>query len=315
MSSMADRSEGLRWTGVELRHLLTLRTVVEQGSFAAAARELGYSQPAVSQQIATLERLTGSPLLKRRAGARSVALTAAGERVLRHGRAILARAQAADAELRALQTGGAGPVRLGTIPSIGARVVPQLIQRLSDTAPGVDVELVEHQHDHHLLGRLEAGALDLTFAFAPLPDGPFEATKLLEDPYVLLVARDTPPAGSTRPITLRGLAKLPLIVCSQSDTVETFCRAHGIAAQIRYRIDDNETLVGLAAAGLGAALVPRLAADPARSDVVAVELAVTPSPRIVLLARHRDREVPAAALQVEDAARDACAAIGAATLG
>jgi molybdate transport repressor ModE-like protein len=302
----------LRWTGVELRHLLTLRTVVEQGSLAAAARELGYSQPAVSQQVATLERLVGSPLLQRRAGARSVALTAAGERVLRHGRAILARAQAADAELRALETGAAGPIRLGTIPSIGARVVPQLILRLGDAAPGVDVRLVERHDDHDLLQRLEEGELDLTFAFAPLPDGPFEATELLHDPYVLLVARDAPEARAARPITLRRLATLPLIVCSQSNTVETFCRAHGMAAQIRYRIDDNETLVGLAAAGLGAALVPRLAADPARGDVTAVPLAVRPSPRIVLLARHADRDMPAAAAQVADAARHVCAPLGAA---
>ncbi len=308
--SMADITDGFRWVGVELRHLVALKTVADEGSVAAAARKLGYSQPAVSQQLATLEKLIGSRLVERRAGGREVALTEAGRRVLRHGDAMLARAQAADAELRALQAGRVGTLRLGTIPSIGARIVPQLLRRYAERVPEVDIQLVEDAWDERLLDRLEAGELELTFAFPPLRDGPFDSVELMRDPYVLLVAADSRLATTKRPLALRRLADLPLIVCSQSDAADAFCQAHGIAAQIRYRIDDNETLVGLAAAGIGAALLPRLAVDPSREDVVQVELAAKPPPRIVAIAWHRDREQTEPARTLVEVAQQLCADLG-----
>ena len=93
-----------------------------------------------------------------------------------------------------------------------------------------------------------------------------------------------------------------MLVCSQSDAADAYCRAQGIAAQVRRRIDDNETLVGLAAAGLGAALLPRLAVDTRRDDVVPIQLAVEPPPRIVLLAWHAARELSPATRQLLEAA-------------
>jgi DNA-binding transcriptional LysR family regulator len=303
---MTDISDGFRWVGVELRHLVALKAAAEERSLAAAGRKLGYSQPAVSQQLATLEKLVGSRLVDRQAGAREVTLTEAGRRVLRHGGAILARAHAADAELRALQEGAVGTLRLGTIPSIGARLVPQLLRDLSARVPGVDVQLVEDGWDDRLLDRIEAGELELTFGFLPLRDGPFDSVELLRDPYVLLVATDSPLAKARRPLQLGRLEEVPLIVCSQSQAADAFCQAHGIAAQVRFRIDDNATLVGLAAAGLGAALLPRLAVDPARRDVVQVELATKPPPRIIVLAWHSDRELSEAARALLDVSATIC---------
>jgi molybdate transport repressor ModE-like protein len=301
---MAARSNGLRWAGVEFRHLVTLETVAEEGSLAGAARVLGYSQPAVSQQVTALERLVGAQLVERRVGGRAVTLTAAGERVLRHGRAMLARAQAADAELRGLRDGTAGTLRLGTVQSVGARIVPDLLRRFASLRPKVDVELIEHGWEERLLERVEAGELELTFAFLPVPEGPFDWVELLRDPYVLLVSADSPLADARRPLPLRRLERMPLIVCSQSEAAEAFCHAHGIAAQVRHRIDDNETLVGLAAAGLGAAIVPRLAVDPGRDDVVQVELAVKPPPRLVALVWHSDREPTAPVRDFVELAQD-----------
>jgi molybdate transport repressor ModE-like protein len=305
--SMIARSEGFRWAGVELRHLITLKTIAEEGSLAGASRKLGYSQPAVSQQVIALEQLVGSRLVERRAGGREAKLTEAGQRVLRHGGAILARAQAADAELRALEAGTVGTLRLGTVASIGARIVPQLLRGFAQRVPNVDVRLVEDGWHERLLDRLEGAELELTFAFPPLREGPFEWIELLTDPYVLLVAANSRLARNRRPLPLRRLADLPLIVCSQSDAADAFCHANGIAAQVRYRIDDNETLVALAAAGMGAALLPRLAVDPARDDVVRIELATKPPPRIVAIAWHSDREKTAAARALVETARAVCA--------
>jgi molybdate transport repressor ModE-like protein len=298
-------TDSFRWAGVELRHLLALRAIVEEGSLAAAARRLGYSQPAVTQQLVAFEHLIGATLVERRAGARSVAMTDVGSRVLRHARAILAQAQAADAELRELEDGATGTLFLGTTASTGARIVPNLLRELAEVAPGINVELIEDGWDTHLLDKLEAGDADLVFAFLPLRRGAFSHIEVFRDPYVLLVAADAP-ITSTRPLTLARLARLPLIVCSQSTAAEAFCEANGFAAQIRYRIDDNETLLGLAAAGLGVALVPRLAVGSERSDVRTVELAVKPPARIIALVWHKDRELQQAARTVVEVARTVC---------
>jgi molybdate transport repressor ModE-like protein len=282
--------------------------VAEEGSVAAAARRLGYSQPGVSQQLATLERLLESRLVERRPGAREATLTEAGRLVLRHGAAMLGRAQAADADLRQLQGGSVGRLRLGIFPSVGARVVPPLLQRLAENWPQVDVLLVEDSSDRRLLEQVEAAELDLAFAMLPLADGPFDAVEVLRDPYVVLLAADSPIAKRTRALGPRELGELPLIGFRHSQAYpEAFLRAHGIAARIRFRIDDNETLVGLVAAGMGAALVPRLTVDPAREDVVQLEIAAKLPPRLIAIAWHRDRERTQAATDLVELARALCA--------
>ena len=304
---MTDISDGFRWHGVELRHLVALKAVAAEGTLAAAARKLGYSQSAISQQLMALERFVGCRLVARQPGAREVTLTEAGQRVLRHGEAILARALAADAELRALAAGSAGRLRLGTNASIGARVVPELLRRYAELVPDIVVDLVEDGWDSNLLDHIEAGDVDLTFAFRPLRNGPFESVELMHDPYVLVMAADSPWACAERPLTIAELEEVPIIVCSQSDAVDAFCRAHGIAAEIRYRIDDNETLLGLAAAGLGAAWLPRLAVDPARGDITQVELEIEPPQRVVVLVWHRDRALTDAERGLIELAGSVCA--------
>jgi molybdate transport repressor ModE-like protein len=281
--------------------------VADEGSVAAAARRLGYSQPGVSQQLAMLERLLESRLVERRPGAREASLTEAGRLVLRHGAALLARAQAADADLRELQTGALGTLRLGVFPSVGARVVPPLLRRFAELWPQVDVVLVEDASDRRLLEQVEAAELDLAFAMLPLGGGPFTAVEVLRDPYVLLLAADSPMADRTRAFGPRELGELPLIGFRHSQAYpEAFLQAHGIATRIRFRIDDNETLVGLVAAGMGAALVPRLTVDPARDDVVQLEISSKLPPRLIAIAWHRDRDLTQAALDLVEIGRALC---------
>jgi molybdate transport repressor ModE-like protein len=305
-----DITESFRWTGVELRHLIALRAVADEGSVAAAARRLGYSQPGVSQQLAALERLLESRLVERRPGAREATLTEAGRLVLRHGAALLARAQAADADLHELQSGTVGTLRLGLFPSVGARLVPPLLRRLAEDWPQVDVLLVEDASDRRLLEQVEAAELDLAFAMLPLGDGPFTAVEVLCDPYVVLLAADSPIAEGRRALGARELGELPLIGFRHSQAYpEAFLRAHGITARVRFRIDDNETLVGLVAGGMGAALVPRLTVDPAREDVVQLEIAAKLPPRLIAIAWHRDRERGQAAAALVEIARALCAEV------
>jgi molybdate transport repressor ModE-like protein len=301
---VTDIKESFRWAGVELRHLIALRAVADEGSVAAAARRLGYSQPGVSQQLAALERLLESRLVERRPGSREASLTEAGRLVLRHGAALLARARAADADLRELQNGALGTLRLGVFPSVGARVVPPLLRRLAEKWPEVDVLLVEEASDRRLLEQVEAAELDLAFAMLPLEEGPFTAAEVLRDPYVVLIPANSPLAERTRPLGPRELGELPLIGFRHHQGYpEAFLRAHGIAARVRFRIDDNETLVGLVAGGLGVALVPRLAVDPARKDVVQLEISAKLPPRLIAIAWHRDRVLAPAAADLVEVAR------------
>src|SRR3954466_4694910 len=113
-----------RWLGVELRHFAALEAVGRTRSFGAAARELGYTQSAVSQQIAHLERQIGQRLVDRPGGPRPVDLTDAGRLLLRHADAIVAQMDAAQADMAAFAEGAAGPLRVGIPQSVGAPLPP-----------------------------------------------------------------------------------------------------------------------------------------------------------------------------------------------
>lgn len=164
-----------RRLGVELRHLAALRAIGAEGSFGRAARRLGYTQSAVSQQIATLERLVGERLVERPGGPRPVSLTEAGRLLGRHAEAIVARLEAARADLEALGQGAAGTLRVGTYQSVGRWILPTVLRRFSGAWPRVELRLLESSGDADLPAAVERGELDLTFADRPLVDGPFDA--------------------------------------------------------------------------------------------------------------------------------------------
>src|SRR5918912_864150 len=149
-----------RWLGIELRHLTALEAVGREGSFGRAAKSLGYTQSAVSQQIAALERIVGARLVDRPGGPRPVSLTGAGELLLRHAEAIVARLSAAQADMAALAEGEAGPLRVGIFQSVGARVLPELMRRFSEAWPLVEIQLTESASDSDLLAAVERGELD-----------------------------------------------------------------------------------------------------------------------------------------------------------
>src|SRR5216110_555835 len=145
-----------RWLGIELRHLTALEAVAREGSFGRAATSLGYTQSAVSQQIAALERIVGAKLVERPGGPRPISLTEAGELLLRHAQSIVARLQAAQADLEALRSGEAGTLRVGTFQSVGARVLPEVMRRFTAAWPAVDV-LLDELNDDNVEFALERG--------------------------------------------------------------------------------------------------------------------------------------------------------------
>src|SRR5246127_340630 len=120
-----------QWFGVEIRHLAALQAIAAERSFGRAAARLGYTQSAVSQQIATLERIVGEQLVERPGGPRPVSLTEAGTLLLRHAESIVARLQAAQADLRALRAGEVGVLSVGSFQSAGSRLLPEIMRRFS----------------------------------------------------------------------------------------------------------------------------------------------------------------------------------------
>ncbi len=280
------------WLGLELRHLIALKAIAEEGTFGRAARRLGYTQSAISQQIAMLERIVGRRLIDRPGGPRPVSLTEPGDLLLRHADAIAARLQAAQADLAALDAGDAGPLRIGTYQSVGARVLPELLREFCGEWPQVDITLQESADDRDLLELVERGQLDLSFVVLPLEPGPCEAVELFRDPYVLVVPTGSPLASRDRPPSLRELLDHPLIsnrTCRTNQRVEDRLRQAGREPHIAFRSDDNGTVQGLVAAGVGVAVVPRLTVDETDPAIHVVDLGDRVPPRLIGIAWHRDR--------------------------
>src|SRR5437763_7046593 len=263
------------WLGVELRHFAALQAVAEAGSFGRAAERLGYTQSAISQQVQTLERIVGEKLVERPGGPRPVSLTEAGQLLLRHADSIVARLQAAQADLHALRSGEAGVLRLGTFQSAGARLLPEIMRRFRDQWPQIEVMLEERDSDAELATMVERGELDVAFVLPPFGDAPLETIELLRDPYVLVVARTSELAHAKSPPTLTRIAEEPLIgfrACRSMDPFESALRAAGREPKFAFRTDDNGTVQGLIAAGIGSAVMPRLTVDASDPRITVIEL-------------------------------------------
>ena len=231
--------------------------------------------------------------------------------LLRHADGILARLQAAQADLSALAEGEAGALRVGTYQSVGARVLPELLAEFGTAWPRVEVQLTESTDDGHLLDLVERGELDLSFVILPLPEGPFEVLELMKDPYALVVSAGSPLARRAKAPSLKQVAALPLIgfrQCRSIHLVENRFRDSGLEPRIVFRSDDNGTIQGLVAAGVGAALVPLLAVEHGHAGTAVLPLDVVP-PRLIGIAWHRDRYRSPAALAFVQRARDLCARI------
>jgi DNA-binding transcriptional LysR family regulator len=284
---------------MELLHLRVLREVARRGSISAAADALDYTQPAVSRQLAMLERQTGQALVERTP--RGARLTAAGEALLHHADEILDRVAAAEREMRAISTLGAGSVRLSAFPSTVGSFVPAALRGFRDRYPRVRVafELAEPGPALELLrqGRVDVAVTSLGAAAGPPPG--FRAVPLIEDPMLLALPTDHPLA-ELEEVPIAALAGEALVLgsprtCPDCDVVQAACEEEGFAPNRAYVADDYGATLGLVASGLAVATVPQLALHHPRPDVVVRPLEQRIVRRIVAM-------TPAAA---SGAARDA----------
>lgn len=277
------------WQGIEVRHLAALIALAEEASFHRAARRLGYSQPAVSQQLAALERIVGRQLVNRPRSSHPLTLTEAGERLLVYARAIQTNFTLAEAELGTTT----GPqLRVGTYQTIAAHLLPHVLRELNEADPSIDVVLTDTPGDERLVTHLQEGELDLAFVDLPLRfERGLRTEPLAKDDYVLVLPGDSPRALEGRPIRLQELSGLKLIGFKSSGSTQrivTALRSTGVELQFALRSDDNSMIQGFVTAGFGAALIPSLAAGLLAGNLAVMPFATPLPPRIIGLAWVRE---------------------------
>jgi DNA-binding transcriptional LysR family regulator len=289
-----------------VRELRAMLAIAELGSFRRAAIELGYTQSALSHQVAALETALGRPMFHRPGGRGQIRLTTAGEAVCRRARRVLSEIEAIAADAAEAERGESRRIRVGVSQTSAAVIMPAALQVFRLQHPGVEVVLTDT--DGVSVPRaLGSGVLDLAFTHNPEPDDRIVAVPVVDDSWVILTRRDSPIAGVKRPgfDVLDGLDIVAWTLRWHAQAeLEAAWQRLGIAPRIVYRTDDNLALQRLVAAGLGHACIGRLAAaraaDPSLTWLAPRELL---KPRQLALCYPRRRQLTATVLDLVEAIR------------
>jgi DNA-binding transcriptional LysR family regulator len=262
----------------DVKQLRVLKAVAEHGSFSAAADALSYTQPAISQQIAALEKRAGTTLVDR--GSRGVRLTDAGQALVEHAEVVIARLAAAEAELEAIAGIRGGRVRLSSFPTAGASLLPPAVAEFTRRHPDVELTFVEREPED-AVQMLRAAELEIAIVFeysqlkkpefARMYEG-LELHHLVDDPMYLALPRDHPLAGKPR-VRLADVGDERWIQETGAHSWcgsfhEAVCASAGFEPKVGFRSDDYNVVQGLIAAGVGISLLPGLALTNVREDIV-----------------------------------------------
>ncbi|MEA2298480.1 MAG: hypothetical protein QOF77_1416 [Solirubrobacteraceae bacterium] len=289
---------------LDLNRLRVLREVGRQGSFSAAAAALAYTQPAISRQIATLERELGATLVER--NPRGVRLTEAGEALVVHTEAILARMADAEDEVRAIGEVRGGRLRMAAFPTAAATVAPLAIAAFRRAHPEVKLSLTMAE-PADALPELLCGELDLALSLAGMDDAltaGIDRLFLFEDPMYIALPASHPLAGRRR-IGLTDFRHEEWMLgttdrCPDARLFADACREAGFEPKLTFQNDDYAAIQGFVAAGVGIAMIPDLATTSVREDIVLRSLGPRgPVRRIVAATKAGGYRSPAAQAMLE----------------
>lgn len=283
--------------GYEIEDLRVFCEVARRGSFTGAATALHYTQSGVSRRIGALERATGGPLFVRRA--RGVSLTPVGAVLQRHALDILGRLDDAAADLRAVQQGQGGRLRIGSFATANAVLVPAALARFRERWPGVETSVVEALTPR-LVDWLHAGELDVAVV-SDYPSGVMAAegldlAYLCDDPLLVALASGHPLAGETA-VNLGDLADESWIEAGPHREVSVLAVAAasaGFTPRTDITVPGWTAKQGFVAAGLGVTLVPQLAAEAMRPDIVLRPVRDLPARRVFVALPARAGDLAAA---------------------
>src|SRR4051794_26449691 len=261
---------------LDLRRLAVLEAVARQGSFTAAAQSLSYTQSAVSQHVAALERETGTELVVR--SGRRIWLSDAGTVLVEHARRILAAVADAEADLAATAELRRGTVRLAAFPSAGATLIPRAAAAFRRAHLGLTLSLTGAEPAAAVDGLL-SGVYDVAVtlsdsrtASGSRHDRDLNRIRLLDDPFHVVLPPSHPLADQDV-VRLSELSSQTWIATSSpghpdADTLARACAAAGFIPHVAFHIDDYLAVQGFIAAGVGVSLIPQLALSAVRDDVV-----------------------------------------------
>ncbi|GAA1061076.1 LysR family transcriptional regulator [Agromyces bracchium] len=311
-SSPASPAETTGLADLDATSLLVLREIAERGSITAAANALGYSQPALSQQVRRAEARAGVALVERTG--RGIRLTPAGRVLARHGGAVATALEAARGELAELRGLRSGRVRLMAFPSASPTIVPELMAEMARRHPGVRVSFVEAEPPEAVAAvREDRADLALTFSYPGDRSDPhresargLEVTTIGSDPMHVVLPDAHPLAGGDT-VDLAGLAGESWIAgCPRCrGHLLELCDTAGFAPRIAVETDNFVAVEELVASGLGVAVLPALAIESAGTRAgVAVRGTMNGDRRTLHLVTARGgRGVPAVAVAAEALAR------------
>ncbi len=279
----------MQLTDIDTRHLAAFLAVHEHRSFGKAAAALGYSQAAVSQQIANLERVVGVALFDRPGGPRPVVPTEAARQLLPHARAVFRHLDEARVALGDLAAGIRGRLAIGSFESVSVELLPKIVRGLLDDHPQLELELREFDDNDRLVELVLDGALDASFVHDTdaVPD--LEKQVLIVDPYVAVRPADHPLA----PITMAEIAGSPLVGHSDDDVcqrkVNEILATWGTSPRYVFRSADNAAVQAMVRTGMGIAVMPLLAVDIDDPGVRVCPIEPALPPRTIAVAWRRGR--------------------------
>lgn len=277
---------------MNLGRLATLREVADRGTIAAAADALHLTPSAVSQQLAALEREVGHRLVE--PAGRTIRLTPAASLLVERAGTIFAEVERTRAELSAHAAGERAHVAIGAFPTALVALVAPVVPRLLGAAPGVRPRVCEYETPQ-AIEALAREELDLVIAMeapgAPGRDDPrFGRRELLRDRLDAVLPPGHRLAGE-REVRLGDLAEENWVAPSEGWSCEHVflgaCQAEGFSPAVAHRTTDWTAVVALVEAGLGVALVPRLARTAIGPGVVVRPLAGDPAARHIFAAWRR----------------------------
>jgi DNA-binding transcriptional LysR family regulator len=289
---------------LDVRRMRVLREVALKGSFSAAAESLSFTQSAVSQQIAALEREAGAVLVER--SARGVRLTDAGEAVVRHAEGILAKLAEAESELEAIAGLRGGRVRMSAFESVAGTIMPVAISRFAEQHPGVELSMALMEPEE-AVAALRAGDIDIAMTVGAGKPGDREGdgvthTHLLEDPLYLVLPQNHPLARK-RGVRLADLAGEPWIGgepnCECTRVITNACMRSGFDPRIAFETDDYRAVQGFVAAGVGVSLIAELGLRTVRDDIVVRPLGRDTPVRQIYASALKGYRSPATAAMIE----------------
>ncbi|WP_208514184.1 MULTISPECIES: LysR family transcriptional regulator [Variovorax] len=277
----------------------TFLSVAQNESFRKAAEETNRSLPAVSMQVKQLEEQLGVALFQRTT--RKVTLTQEGEQLLISARKALAELEVGLSHIQHAADVQQGHLSFACVPTIASTRLPAILTAFAKKYPGISVH-VRELANQDLLEAVRRREVD--FAIGPVPEkkGELEFAPIFVDDYCAMLPRGYQDNGRAS-ISLRELSKLPLLKLSSStafrDHVDNALKANGLSHESNYEFMQVTTLVAMAEAGLGIALLPRVAL-PRRTPLKVVRIIGPALSRTIAIVTIRGHSLsPAAARLVE----------------